>query len=81
MTTLAVPGADRPGPRPAVPGRMVTTLVFARRAVLKLKHVPEQMIDAIAIPVLFTVLFTYCSVGRSRARSATICTPCCPALW
>jgi ABC-2 type transport system permease protein len=59
MNTHALPGAHRSGPRPAVPGRVATTLAFARRALLKLKHAPEQMIDAIAIPVLFTVLFTY----------------------
>lgn len=59
MTTHALPVAHLPGARPAVPGRVATTLVFARRALLKLRHAPEQMIDAIAIPVLFTVLFTY----------------------
>jgi ABC-2 type transport system permease protein len=59
MTTLALPGAHPSGLRSAVPGRWASTLVFAHRALLKLKHVPEQMIDAIAIPVLFTVLFTY----------------------
>lgn len=35
------------------------TLVFARRAILKIKHNPEQAFDVIATPVMFTVLFTY----------------------
>ena len=32
---------------------------MAWRAVLKIRHEPEQMADAIAIPILFTLLFTY----------------------
>jgi ABC-2 type transport system permease protein len=35
------------------------SLAFGWRALLKIKHVPEQMADAILIPVIFTVLFTY----------------------
>jgi ABC-2 type transport system permease protein len=38
---------------------MSASLTFAARALLKIKHVPEQMADAIMIPILFTVLFTY----------------------
>nr|WP_281353475.1 ABC transporter permease [Phytoactinopolyspora mesophila] len=34
-------------------------MVFADRALLKIKHVPEQMADAIMIPIMFTVMFTY----------------------
>ena len=35
------------------------SLTFAWRAILKLKHVPEQLGDVIGIPVLFTLMFTY----------------------
>jgi ABC-2 type transport system permease protein len=35
------------------------SLTFGWRALLKIKHVPEQMADAVFIPILFTVLFTY----------------------
>ncbi len=35
------------------------SLTFAWRALLKIKHVPEQLADVIGIPLLFTVLFTY----------------------
>ena len=35
------------------------SLTMGWRALLRTRHEPEQMADAIAIPVLFTVLFTY----------------------
>jgi ABC-2 type transport system permease protein len=46
-------------PRPRRPDAMRTTLAFAWRSVLKVKHVPEQALDVVAIPVVFTVMFTY----------------------
>lgn len=45
--------------RHAATGPLSASLVFARRALLKIRHAPEQLTDAIAIPVLFTLLFTY----------------------
>jgi ABC-2 type transport system permease protein len=45
--------------RPGRAGAVSASLTFAWRALLKVKHVPEQMADAILLPVLFTVLFTY----------------------
>ena len=47
------------GTRPPRPGALSASLTFAWRALLKIKHVPEQMADAIGIPVIFTLLFTY----------------------
>ena len=44
---------------PAPSGPATATLAFAWRAILKIKHVPEQLADVIGIPVLFTLLFTY----------------------
>jgi daunorubicin/doxorubicin transport system permease protein len=35
------------------------SLTFAWRALLKIRHVPEQLADVIAIPIIFTLLFTY----------------------
>jgi ABC-2 type transport system permease protein len=35
------------------------SLTFAWRALLKIKHVPEQLTDVVGIPILFTLLFTY----------------------
>lgn len=51
--------ALRAGPRPRRPSRMSASLTFGWRALLKIKHVPEQLADVIFIPILFTVMFTY----------------------
>jgi ABC-2 type transport system permease protein len=57
-------------PRPSRARPVSTSLTFARRTLLKIKHVPEQLADAIMIPVLFTVMFTYlfggAMVGSTR---------------
>ena len=45
--------------RPPRPGPVSTTLTFGWRGMLKIKHVPEQLIDATITPVLFLVMFTY----------------------
>ena len=47
------------GPRPARPSAASTSLTFGWRALLKIKHVPEQLADVIGIPVIFTLIFTY----------------------
>jgi ABC-2 type transport system permease protein len=40
-------------------GALAASATFGRRALLKIKHDPKQVVDSIAIPILFTVLFTY----------------------
>ena len=51
----AIAQSDAP-PRPS---GLDTSLTFAWRAMLKIKHVPEQLFDVTATPVLFTLMFTY----------------------
>jgi len=46
-------------PRPVPPGPLTATAAFGWRALLKIRHVPEQLFDVIAIPVVFTLMFTY----------------------
>jgi daunorubicin/doxorubicin transport system permease protein len=46
-------------PRPAPPSPLAATMAFGWRGVLKIKHVPEQLLDSTVTPVLFTVMFTY----------------------
>src|SRR5688500_1521350 len=46
-------------PRPARPSPISAILTFGWRGILKIKHVPEQLIDATMTPVLFTLMFTY----------------------
>jgi ABC-2 type transport system permease protein len=58
------------GPRPAPPGALSASAAFGWRAMLKIKHVPEQLFDVIAIPVVFTLMFTYL-FGGALAGSAS----------
>jgi ABC-2 type transport system permease protein len=53
--TAIITGTTRPEP----PGPLTATLAFGYRALLKIRHVPEQLFDVIAIPVVFTLMFTY----------------------
>ena len=46
-------------PRPPRPGRFDATLTFGWRGMLKVKHVPEQLLDVTITPVMFVLLFTY----------------------
>ncbi len=45
--------------RPPSASGLSASLIFGWRALLKIKHVPEQLADVIFIPILFTVMFTY----------------------
>jgi ABC-2 type transport system permease protein len=47
------------GPRPPRASAASAALTFGWRAMLKIKHVPEQLADVIGIPVIFTLIFTY----------------------
>src|SRR5688572_24501727 len=45
--------------RPPRPGAFSAAKTFGWRGMLKIKHVPEQLIDVTLTPVLFLVMFTY----------------------
>jgi ABC-2 type transport system permease protein len=45
--------------RPPRASAVSATLTFGWRGMLKVKHVPEQLIDVTITPVMFTLLFTY----------------------
>lgn len=47
------------GERPARPSAVAQCLTFGWRGMLKIKHVPEQLIDVTLTPVLFLLMFTY----------------------
>ena len=47
------------GERPSRPGAVAQCLTFGWRGMLKIKHVPEQLIDVTITPVLFLLMFTY----------------------
>jgi ABC-2 type transport system permease protein len=47
------------GTRPPRASAFDACRAFAWRGILKIKHVPEQLMDATLTPVLFTLMFTY----------------------
>lgn len=55
VADVLVSGASRP-PKP---NALSTSLSFGWRALLKIKHVPEQLFDVTMFPIMFTLLFTY----------------------
>ncbi len=56
--------------RPPRTSGLATSMTIGWRALLKVRHTPEQMADAILIPVLFTVLFTYLFGGALSGSTA-----------
>jgi ABC-2 type transport system permease protein len=60
---MAVTGPHLPGlpagPRPRPAGALAASAAFGWRTLLKIRHVPEQLLDVIAIPIVFTLMFTY----------------------
>ena len=46
-------------PRPPHAGAVSAAMTFGWRGMLKVKHVPEQLLDVTITPVMFVLLFTY----------------------
>jgi ABC-2 type transport system permease protein len=59
VASRALPPVLKAVPRPAPPSAFSNALVFGWRAVLKFKHVPEQLFDLVMTPIMFTMLFTF----------------------
>ncbi|MEL7976637.1 ABC transporter permease [Isoptericola sp. F-RaC21] len=59
ITTTTLRQAVALPERPARPSALAMTLTFGWRALLKIKHVPEQLFDVLVSPVIFTLMFTY----------------------
>ncbi|HEV7626922.1 MAG TPA: ABC transporter permease, partial [Streptomyces sp.] len=47
------------GQRPPRPSALSVSMTFGWRAMLKIKHVPEQLFDVTAFPIMMTLMFTY----------------------
>lgn len=45
--------------RPSPPNPAASTMAFATRALLRIKHIPEQLFDVTAFPIIFLLMFTY----------------------
>jgi len=57
--TDTLQAALSPRTRPATPGPLSASRTFGWRAMLKIKHVPQQLLDVTAVPIMFTLLFTF----------------------
>lgn len=57
-------------PRPPGAGAVSAVLAFGWRGMLKVKHVPEQLIDVTITPVMFVLLFTYLFGGAIAGSTA-----------
>lgn len=45
--------------RPSRPSAFSSTHTFAMRALLRIKHIPEQLFDVTVFPIIFLLMFTY----------------------
>ena len=68
--TAAVRRAIATTERPPRPGRLATALTFGWRGMLKVKHVPEQLLDVTITPVMFVLMFTYLFGGAISGSTA-----------
>ena len=50
--------------RPPRASAVAATMTFAWRGMLKVKHVPEQLLDVTVTPVMFVLMFTYLFGGE-----------------
>jgi ABC-2 type transport system permease protein len=57
--------------RPAQPSPVSTSLTFAWRALLKIKHVPEQLMDVTVFPVMMLLMFTYLFGGAVAGSTSS----------
>ncbi|MDT0344902.1 ABC transporter permease [Streptomyces litchfieldiae] len=58
------------GERPPRPSALSASATFGWRAMLKIKHVPEQLFDVTVFPIMMTLMFTYL-FGGALAGSTT----------
>jgi ABC-2 type transport system permease protein len=56
--------------RPTEPSPLATSLTFTWRALLKIKHVPEQLMDVTVFPVMMLLMFTYLFGGAVAGSTA-----------
>lgn len=61
-------------------GGLAASAVFGGRALLKIKHDPKQLVESAAIPILFTVLFTYLFGGAVSGSTGDYLTTLLPGV-
>jgi ABC-2 type transport system permease protein len=57
-------------PRPPQASALSAALTFGWRGMLKVKHVPEQLLDVTITPVMFVLMFTYIFGGEVAGSTA-----------
>jgi ABC-2 type transport system permease protein len=61
------------------PGAVSASLTFGWRALLRLKHDPQQVFDALMFPIMFTLMFTYLFGGALAGSTHEYLQFFCPA--
>src|SRR4051794_18919203 len=69
-TELSIHKALYTGPRPSRASAASASMTFGWRGMLKIKHVPEQLLDTIVTPVLFLLMFTYLFGGAIQGSTS-----------
>lgn len=59
------------GERPAAPSAWASVRAFSWRAMLKIKHVPEQLGDILVFPIVMLLMFTYLFGGAIAGDTVT----------
>lgn len=67
--------------RPSRPSALSASLTFGWRAILKIKHVPEQLFDVTAFPIMMVLMYTYLFGGALAAPRRSTSSSCCRASW
>jgi ABC-2 type transport system permease protein len=57
------------GEQPNPPGALSASVTFGWRAMLKIKHVPEQLFDVTMFPIMMTLMFNYLFGGALGAST------------
>jgi ABC-2 type transport system permease protein len=70
MTEARIHSVLTTAPRPQRSGALSAALTFGWRGMLKVKHVPEQLMDVTLTPVLFVLMFTYLFGGAIAGSTA-----------
>ena len=68
--SAAVRKAISSTPRPPRASALSAALTFGWRGMLKVKHVPEQLLDVTITPVMFVLLFTYLFGGAIEGSTS-----------
>jgi ABC-2 type transport system permease protein len=70
MTEARIHSVLTTAPRPERASALSAALTFGWRGMLKIKHVPEQLMDVTLTPVLFLLMFTYLFGGAITGSTA-----------